>query len=90
MAGQLAVVADPVDGGDRALGVVLGGGGELAGVLREGDLEEIDAVAEMDEVGADLLWCALVRFGIELEQGLGDPEHGVDSSAGWQIAPLPP
>ena len=52
--GQVAVVADPVDGTDRTLGVVLVGGGEDRGLGGEAELEQIDALAEPDQVVAEL------------------------------------
>ncbi len=55
MAGHAALVADPVDRGGRALEVVLVGPGEGAGQDREAHLEEVDAVAEADEVLAELV-----------------------------------
>ena len=52
--GEVAVMADPVDGTDRALGVVLVGGGEHGGRGREAEFEQIDAVTEPDQVIAEL------------------------------------
>ena len=52
--GEVAVMADPVDGTDRALGVVLVGGGKHGGLGREAEFEQIDAVAEPDQVIAEL------------------------------------
>ena len=73
--GQVAVVADPVDGTDRALGLVLVGGGEDRGLGSEVELEQVDAVAEPDQVVAELRGGELeVRFDDEaldrLDQGL--------------------
>jgi hypothetical protein len=45
---------DPVDRGDRALGVVLVGGGEARGAGRKAELEDIDAMAEPDQMVAEL------------------------------------
>ena len=69
VAGHAAVVADPVDRGGRALEVVLVGVGEGRGHGREVHLEEVDAVAKLDEVLAELV------LG-ELEGGTG--EEGLD------------
>jgi hypothetical protein len=55
MAGHAAVVADPVDRGGRALAVVLVGPGEDRCQGSEAQLEEVDAVAEVDEVLAELV-----------------------------------
>jgi hypothetical protein len=50
----VAVVTDPVDGGYRALGVVLIGGSEDGGVGGETQFQEINAVTEPDEVIPEL------------------------------------
>jgi len=50
MPGHVAVMPDPVDGGDRPLGVVLIGGREDGRLGGEAQLQQIDAVAEPDQV----------------------------------------
>jgi hypothetical protein len=59
--GHVAVVTDPVDGGYRALGVVLIGGSEDGGVGGEAQLQEIHAVTEPDEVIPELGRSELAR-----------------------------
>ena len=52
--GHVAVVTDPVDGGHRALGVVLIGGSEDGRFGGETQLQKIDAVTEPDQVISEL------------------------------------
>src|ERR1700693_2702345 len=54
-------MAHPVDRRGRALGLVLVGAGEEGGVPGEAELEEVEAVAEPDQVGAELIWGDLDR-----------------------------
>src|ERR1700693_6123505 len=48
-------MAHPVDRRGRALGLVLVGAGEEGGLAGEAELEEVEAVAEPDQVGAELV-----------------------------------
>ena len=52
---HVAVVADPVDRGGRALLVVLVGAGKLRSGLREVELQAVDGVAQGDELVTQLL-----------------------------------
>jgi hypothetical protein len=61
VAGHAALMADPVDRRGRALGLGLVRGGEEGGVAGEAELEEVEAVAEPDQVGAELIWGDLGR-----------------------------
>jgi hypothetical protein len=48
-AGQVTVDADPVDRRDRALQLVVVGGGKLGGFLGEHQLHQRDAAAHLDQ-----------------------------------------
>jgi hypothetical protein len=52
--GHPALVADPVDRRRRALGDGFLGGGEGGGIARETEFEEVDPVAQPDQLLADL------------------------------------
>ena len=81
-AAHMAVVADPVDGGDRAVRVVLVGAGEARRHLRELELDEVEAPAHLGHVDGELRAGLSMLSEAEAFGGLGQEGH-LGCDLGW-------
>ena len=81
-AAHVAVVADPVDGGDRAVRVVLVGAGKGRRHLRELELDEVEAPAHLGHVDGELRAGLSVLSQAEAFRSLGQKGH-LRCDLGW-------